>query len=91
MEEITKIVKSLEESRLLIKEISVKIKNEAKEQKGRFLGMFLNALAASLLGSALTRITVIKASEGTGELVKIFNAALPLPLFWNTKILSKWT
>ena len=43
--------------------------------------MFLNALAASLLGSALTRITVIKASEGTGELVKIFNAALPLPLF----------
>ena len=33
MKEITKIVKSLEESRLLIKRISETIKNEAKEQK----------------------------------------------------------
>ena len=33
MKEITKIVKSLEESGLLIKRISETIKNEAKEQK----------------------------------------------------------
>ena len=36
MEEIMKIVKSLEESRLLIKEICIAIKNQTKEQKGGF-------------------------------------------------------
>ena len=34
MEDIMKIVKSLEEPGLLIKRISEAIKNEAKEQKG---------------------------------------------------------
>ena len=34
MEDITKIIKSLEESKLLIKGISETIKNEAEEQKG---------------------------------------------------------
>ena len=41
MKEIMKIVKSLEESALLIKGVRETIKNEAKEQKGRFLGMLL--------------------------------------------------
>ena len=49
-----KIVKSLEESRLLTKGISKKVKNEVKEQKGGFLGMLLGTLGASLLRSALT-------------------------------------
>ena len=40
-EDIMKIAKSLEESGLLIKEISEPIKNEAKEQKGGFLPMLL--------------------------------------------------
>ena len=39
MKDIIKIVKSIEESRLLIKGISETIKNEAKEQKSRFLSM----------------------------------------------------
>ena len=39
MNDIMKIVTSLEESGLLIKDISKTIKNEAKEQKGRFLSM----------------------------------------------------
>ena len=39
MNGIMKIVKSLEESGLLIKGVSQKIKNEAKEQKGGFLRM----------------------------------------------------
>ena len=42
--DITKIVKSFEDSGLLIKGINETIKNEAKEQKGRFLGMSLNTL-----------------------------------------------
>ena len=41
MKEIMKIIKSLEESALLIKGVRETIKNEAKEQKGRFLGMLL--------------------------------------------------
>ena len=39
MNDNMKIVKSLEESGLLIKGVSETIKNEAKEQKGGFLGM----------------------------------------------------
>ena len=54
MEDIMKIVKLLEESRLLIKWISETILNEAKEQKGGFFSMLLGTLAASMLGSALT-------------------------------------
>ena len=50
MNDIIKIVNSLEESDLLIKDFSKTIKNEAKEQKGRFLGMLLGTLVASLLG-----------------------------------------
>ena len=41
MEDIMKIVKSLEESGLLVKGISETIKNEAKEQKGGFLPILL--------------------------------------------------
>ena len=64
-EDIMNIVKSLEESGLLIKGISETIKNEAKEEKGGFLRMLLVTLGASLLGSALTRRGVIRAGEGT--------------------------
>ena len=60
MEDIMKIVKSLEESRLLTKGIIEKIKNEVKEQKVGFLGILLGTLPASLLRSALTR-------RGAGE------------------------
>ena len=49
--DITKIVKSLEEFDLLIKDVSKTIKIEAKKQKDRFLGMLLGTLGASLLGN----------------------------------------
>ena len=51
MNDIMKMVKSLEESGLLIKGVSETIKNEAKEQKGGFLRMSLGTLGASLLGN----------------------------------------
>ena len=54
MNDILKIVKSLEESDLLIKGVSETIKNEPKEQKGGFLGMLLGTLGASLFGNLLT-------------------------------------
>ena len=65
MEDIMKIVKSLEESGLLIKGIRETIINKAKEQKVRFLSMLLGTLAASILGNALAGRGVIRANEDT--------------------------
>ena len=53
MEDIMKIVKFFRESGLLIKGISEIIKNEAVEQKDKFISMLLESLAASILGNAL--------------------------------------
>ena len=60
-----KITKSLEESGLLIKSVSETIKNEAKEQKGGFLGMLLGTLGASLLINLLTGKGTIRTGEST--------------------------
>ena len=60
MNDIMKTIKSLEESGLLINGVSKTIKNEAKEQKGGFLGILLGFLGASLLVNLLT---------GKGEIV----------------------
>ena len=51
MNDIMKIVRSLEESDLLIKGVTKTIQNKANRQKGRFLGMLLGTLGASLLGN----------------------------------------
>ena len=53
MEEIMKIVKSLEDSGILLKGVSKTVQNEVKELKGGFLGMLLGTLGASLLGNIL--------------------------------------
>ena len=53
MEDIIKIVKSLEGSRLLLKAVSKTIQNEIKEQKGGFISMLLGTLGAILLGNIL--------------------------------------
>ena len=53
MEDIIKLVKSLEDSGLLLEGVSETIQNEAKEQKGRFLSLLLGTLGASLLGNIL--------------------------------------
>ena len=44
MGDILKIVTSLEDFGLLLEGVSETIKNEAKEQKGGFLGMLLGTL-----------------------------------------------
>ena len=64
MNDIMKIVKSLEESGLLITGVSQTIKNEAKEQKGGFLGMLLGTLGATLLRNSLGCKVVITTSQG---------------------------
>ena len=51
MDDIMKIIKSLEESGFLIKSVNETIKSEIKEQRGGFLGMLLDTLGVSLLGN----------------------------------------
>ena len=68
---IMEIVKCLKESGLLIKAVCETIKNEAKNQKGRFLGMLLETVTTSLFGDMLAAKPeipgreIIKASERT--------------------------
>ena len=54
MEDITEIVKPLEDSGLLLKGVTETVQNEVKEQKGGFISMLLGTLGASLLGNILT-------------------------------------
>ena len=65
MSDITKIVKSLQVSGLLIKDVSQRIKNEAKKRKGGFLSMLLGILGANLLQNLLTSKGTIRTGEGT--------------------------
>ena len=58
-----KIIKSLEESGLLIKGISETIRNKENEQKGGFLPMLLGTLAASILRNALAGKGVMRADQ----------------------------
>ena len=62
--DIIKIVKSLEDSGLLLKGVTETVQNEVKEQKGGFLSMLLGTLGASLLGNLLTGKGVIATSQG---------------------------
>ena len=64
MDDLIKIVKSLEDSGLLLKGITESVQNEVKEQKGGFLSMLLGTLGASLLGNLLTRKGVNKKGKG---------------------------
>ena len=64
MNDIMKIIKSLEESELLIKCVSETVKIEAKEQKGGLLSMLLGTLSTSLLGNLLTGKGAIATSQG---------------------------
>ena len=54
MKDLIIIVKSLEDSGLLLKGVPESVQNEVKEQKVGFLSMLLGTLGASLLGNLLT-------------------------------------
>ena len=60
MNGIMKIIQALEDSNILLKGVTKRIKNRTKEQKGEFLSMLLGTLGTSLLGNLLV---------GKGELV----------------------
>ena len=69
MDDILKIVKSLEDSGVLLKGVSETIQHEAKEQRGGFLSILLGTSGASLLGDVLSKglsgTGIIRADEGT--------------------------
>ena len=69
MDDILKIIKSLEDSGVLLKGVSETIQHEAKEQRGGFLSMLLGTLGASLLSDVLSKGLSgkgeIRAGEGT--------------------------
>ena len=69
MQDLLKIVKSLEDSGILLNGITETVKNEVKQQTGGFLSVLLGTLGASLLGDLLTKNLsgrgVIRAGEGT--------------------------
>ena len=68
MQDLLKIVKSLEDSGILLNGITETVKNEVKKQKGGFLSMILGTLGASLFGDLLTKNLsgrdVIRSGEG---------------------------
>ena len=63
--DIIKIVKSLEDSGLLLKGVET-VQNDIKEQKDGFLSMLLGTLGASLLGNLLTGKRIYRAGKGKG-------------------------
>ena len=64
MEDLIKVVKSPEDSGLLLKRVTESVQNEVKEQKGGFISTLLGTLASSLLGSLLTGKGIHRAGEG---------------------------
>ena len=64
MNDMMKIIQALENSNILIKGVTKKIKNETKGQKGGFLSMLLGTLGASLLGNVLTGKGIWRADSG---------------------------
>ena len=64
MNDIMKIVQALEDSNILLKGVTKTIKNQTKEQKGRFLSMFVGTLGASLLGNLLAQKGLVRAGSG---------------------------
>ena len=64
MDDIMKIVQSLEDSDILLKGVTKTITNETKEQKGGFLSMLLGTLGASVLGNLLAGKRIVRAGTG---------------------------
>ena len=64
MNDIMKIVQTLEDSNILLKVFTKPIKNKTKEQKRGFLGMLLGTLGAILLGNMLAGKGIVRAGSG---------------------------
>ena len=64
MNDIIKIDQALKDSTILLKGVTETIKNQTKEQKGRFLGTLVCTLGSILLGNLLPRKGIKRADYG---------------------------
>ena len=64
IEDLIKMVKSLEDYELLLNGVTESVKNEVKEQRRGFLSMLLGTLGASLLGNLLSGKGINKKGKG---------------------------
>ena len=67
MDDIMKIVQTLEDSDILLKGVTKTIRNETKEQNEGFSSMLLATLGVSLLGDLLTKNLSGKGTARAGE------------------------
>ena len=58
------IAQALKDSNILLKGVTKTIKNETKEQKGRFLSVLLSTSGASVLGNLLAGKGIVRAGSG---------------------------
>ena len=75
MNDIMKIVQALEDSNILLKEVTKIIKNQTKEQKGEFLSMLLSTLGASLFENLLEGNGIVRAGSSNKKGKGIVRAA----------------
>ena len=74
MNDIMKIVQPFEDSNILLKGVTKTIKNETKEQKGRFLSTLLATLRASLLGNLLSGKGIVRTVFGEKKVKRVVRA-----------------
>ena len=85
MNDIMKIVQALEDSKILLKGDTKKIKNETKEQKGGFLSKlyakYVITLGASLLGNLLAGKGIVRTGSENKKGKGIVRAGTGRPSF----------
>ena len=72
MSDINKIIKSLEESYVLIDRVTETIKYEIKKEEGRFLGAFLVPLITSLVQPVISSVIKGKSERGVRRAEKAY-------------------
>ena len=69
MKEIMKIIRSVKQSGLLIKDVTQAITNETKKQRNEFLGIILDILGAKLLENMLAGKGVVATRHCKGSVM----------------------
>ena len=79
MNDTIKIVKALEDYGILLKGVTKAIEDKTKEEKGGFLRMLWNTLAASLLWNMLAGIGILRkwyGNKGQGMVIAIYGSEI---------------
>ena len=74
MNDVIKIIKSLEDSDELTDGVTKTVKHEIKKQEGQFLGAFLPPLAASIVQSVISRYKWKRSYQEEDIWIKIFSS-----------------